>query len=150
MKPPVKLDELMDQWEKDAPWDPLKPDYELSQVPILHARYLNIRSHHNVLKQGLVKDLKKLKHIKYQYYDGKLNNPVDLAKHNLQPIDEKIPKTSIPRFVDADEELSGLELRVSIQEEIVYYCDSVLKELNARTYQIRGKIEYYKFEKGSG
>lgn len=150
MKPPVNIEALMGEWEKDCKVDSTEPGKELLNIPMLHGKYLNIMTVHNLLAKKMSYKYNTMKQIKFEYYAGNLNNPEDLAKYNLEPFLQKISKPRIPEYLDSDEELNTLLLKKLAHEEIVDYCKSVLKELNNRTFQIRGYLDYVKFTHGNG
>ena len=53
MKPPVTIDTLSEEWLNDSPVDTTDPTRELSRIPNLHSKYLNILSHHNLIVKKL-------------------------------------------------------------------------------------------------
>jgi hypothetical protein len=50
--------------------------------------------------------------------------------------------------LEADEDLNRYLAQKMLHEEIVEVCNSILKELNSRTYQLRSFIDYEKFING--
>jgi hypothetical protein len=93
-------------------------------------------------------DYHRLRKIKWEYYNGDLNNPEDLQKYNLDPNPKKILRADIPTYLDSDTELNDLLLKKLMHEEIVSFCGSVLKEINSRTWQLRTFIEWERFTSG--
>lgn len=147
MKPPVKLDALMEEWSKDCVIDSTEPGLELIRISSLHAKYLNILSHHRMLVKKLDSDYSKAKLLKFQYYSGDLNNPEDLEKYNLEPM-QRIVKQNIQHYLDADTDLTNLLLKKVVHEEVVDFCTSIIKELNSRVFSLRSFIEWQKFSSG--
>lgn len=148
MKPPVNIDSLMEEWSKDAQVDETEPGRELIKISSLHAKYLRILSHHNLICKKLIGDYNKLKKIKWEYYSGDLNNPEDLATYNLEPWTKRTIRADIPQYLDSDIELNNLLLKKVIHEEIVSACSSIMKELNNRTWQMKSFIDWEKFTSG--
>lgn len=142
MKPPVRIDDLMEEWSKDAPLDTTEPTMELSKIPLLHAKYLYILTHHNLIVKKLTSEYNKKKLIKYQYYAGDLNNPEDLEKYGYEPWAKTVLKPNIPMYVDSDEELNNMLLKKMIHQEIVDFCSSVLKEISARGYHLSNIVKW--------
>lgn len=149
MKPPVNIDALMEEWSKDAPIDETEPSRELAKIPSLHAKYLRIMTHHNMIVKKLMGDYNARRRIKWEYYSGDLNNPEDLETYNLEPMTKKVLRADIPIYLDSDPELNNILLKKVVHEEIVDFCKSVLKELNNRTFQIRSFIDWEKFTGGN-
>lgn len=148
MKPPVNIDDLMEEWSKDSKIDETEPGRELIKTSTLHSKYLRIMTHHNLICKKLMGDYNKLKKIKWEYYSGDLNNPEDLEKYNLEPMMKKVLRQDIPTYIDSDTDLNNILLKKMLHQEVVDFCGSVLKELNNRTWQLRSFIEWEKFTSG--
>lgn len=145
MKPPVDITALMEEWVKDSPVNETEPSKELIKVPQLHSKYLRILTHHNLIVKKLAGDYARLKKIKLEYYSGDLNNEEDLARYKLEPLHKKILRPDIPTYIDSDPDLNNILLKKSIHEEVVSFCQSVLKEINNRSWQLRSYIDWEKF-----
>jgi hypothetical protein len=148
MKAPVNIDALMEEWSSDSKVDETEPGRELSKISSLHAKYLRILTHHNLVCKKLQNDYVRLKKIKWEYYNGDLNNPEDLEAYNLQPIMKKILRQDIPIYLDSDNDLNNLLMKKVVHQEIVDFCGSVLKELNNRTFQMNNLIKWEMFTSG--
>ena len=98
--------------------------------------------------QSCHKEYQSRRKIKWEYYSGDLNNPEDLAKHNLEPMMKKVLRSDIGQYLDSDTELNNILLKKAVHEEIVDFCKAVLKELNNRTFQVRSIIDWEKFTGG--
>lgn len=149
MKPPVSLDDLMDMWAKDSVIDESEPSRAMAQIPKLHAKYLKILSYHNLVVKKLHNDYQHMKKLKWEYFHGDLNNPEDLAEHNLEPFTRKIIRQDIPMWIDADKQLTDILLKKAMHQEIVDATTSILKELHSRTFQIKSIIEWERFTGGN-
>jgi Recombination, repair and ssDNA binding protein UvsY len=150
MKPPVKITDLMDEWTKDGEIDKSEPGEALIQIPILHGKYLNIMTHHQLLAKKLMFEYNEQKMVKIEYYSGNLNNPEDLEKYGLEPFQHRLTKQKIQDYIDTDKQLIGILMKKIVHEEIASYCLAVLKELNNRSYQLRTYIEYLRYTSGHG
>lgn len=146
----VTVDALMQMWSDDSKIDETEPSKELAKVSSLHAKYLKFRSHHNLIVKKLMIEYNSRKKLMWEYYSGDLNNPEDLAKYNLEPLRKKILRQDISIYLDSDEELTKLLIKKLIHQEIVDLCDSILKELSNRTYQLNGVIKWSMFAGGHG
>jgi lysyl-tRNA synthetase class II len=148
IKAPVTIDILMEEWSKDSIIDETEPGRELIKISKTHSKYLNIMSHHNLIVKKLTIDYNKLKKIKWEYYSGDLNNPEDLEQYGLEPWVKKTLRQDIPMYIDSDKELNNILLKRVIHQEIVDYCQSIIKELNSRTWQLKSFIDWEKFTSG--
>ena len=149
MNPPVSIDALTEEWIKDAAIDELEPGRELIKTPKLHAKYLRVLSHHNLMCKKLTTDYNKLKRLKWEYYIGDLNNPEDLDRYGFEPMMKKVLRADIPTYMDSDNDLNNILLKRVLHQEIADMCTSILKELNNRTWQLKSFIDYERFVGGS-
>ena len=141
-----KLDDLLAMWAKDTEIDRTEPGKALLDIPKLHSKYLNILSNHRLLIRDCEFKYNRMKKIKWEYYTGKLDEN-DLKKHGWEPF-PYVLKSDITTYMEADEDMNRYLAQKRLHEEIVEVCNSILKELNSRTYQLRGFIEYEKFING--
>lgn len=148
MKPPVKIEDLMEMWIKDSAIDETEPGKETSRIPTLHAKYLRILTHHKMIALKHQSDYNTLKNIKFQYFSGDLNNPEDLEKYGYDPWSKRVLRQDIPMYLDSDKELNNLLLKKVMHQEIVDFCTTVLKEINNRTFQLGNLIKWEQFVGG--
>lgn len=148
MKLPTTMDILLEEWTQDAKIDELNIHKELLNIANLKVKYLKILSHHNMKVKILEKEYDKLKRVKWEYYSGDLNNPEDLKQYNLPPWPKKVLRQDLSYYLDSDKDLVDFLLKKTMHSEIVEVCKEIIKELNNRTYQIRGFIDYRKFLEG--
>lgn len=150
MKPVIKdIEDLVKMWAEDSKMDETEPGRELLKIPNLHAKYLRILTAHNLHLKVLVSQYNQKKKLKWEYYSGDLNNLEDLEKHNLEPMTKKILRTDIPMYIDADEDLNNILLKRVYHQEIVDFCERVLKELHSRTFQLKTFVEWERFTSGN-
>jgi hypothetical protein len=85
--------------------------------------------------------------LRFEYYQGTIS--VDnLKKYNWNPFPMILIKSEISKYLDADDELIKIIVNKKVIEELIYICESILKELSARTFQLRDVISYRKFISG--
>ena len=149
MKPPVNIELLMEEWVKDAGYDETEPQKAVANIPKLHAKYLRIMTHHNLISKKLTSEYNSRRKIKYDYYSGDLNNPEDLEKYGLEPMMKKVLRSDIGMWLDSDSDLNNILLKKLMHDEIVEFCKNVLKECNNRTWQLKSYMDWEKFIGGS-
>ena len=147
MKPPIKLDDLMEEWSKDSKIDSTEPGLELIRISSLHSKYLNILSHHRMLVKKYTHDYNQMKLVKFQYLSGDLDME-ELNERGWAPNGRMIVKQNIPMYLDADSDLNNLLIKKMVHDEIVDFCTSTLKELNSRVFALRSFIEWQKLSQG--
>lgn len=148
MKPPVTHDALMDMWAEDAVIDETEPARALAKIPILHAKYLRILSHHNLVVKKLHKDYVELRKLRREYYRGQLNNPEDLQTYGWEPFRGTILREDMADTLDADKLLNAILVKKIAHQEIVDCVTAIMKELHSRTFQVRSMIDWEKFVGG--
>jgi len=141
-----KLDELLDMWAKDAEIDRTEPGKALLDIPKLHSKYLNILSSHRLSSRDAEFKYNRMKKIKWEYYTGKLDDD-DLRKYGWEPF-QFVLKSDITTYLDSDEDLNKYKAQKIMHDEIVEVCQSILKELNSRTFQLRDFIAWERFIQG--
>ena len=142
----TKLDELLNMWAKDSVIDRTEPGKELINIPQLHSKYLNILSRHRLLAKEAEFKYNKMKKVKWEYYTGKLDDE-QLEQYGWQPF-PFVLKSEITTYFESDEDLNKLIAQKMLHEEIVDVCQSILKELNNRAWELRSFIDWEKFIQG--
>jgi len=140
------LDEILEEWRKDSDIDRTEPGKALLDIPKLHSKYLNALSQHRMLAKQAEFNYNKWKKIKWEYYTGKLDDD-ELQKYGWEPFPFVI-KSDLSTYLESDEDLNKYMAKKAIHEEIVEVCTAILKELNARTFQLRDYISWEKFIQG--
>lgn len=141
-----KTDELLNMWAKDSVIDRTEPGKELINIPQLHSKYLTILSNNRLLAKESDFKYNKIKKIKWEYYTGKLDDG-QLKHYGWEPF-PFVLKSEINTYFDSDEDLNKALANKIIHEEVVEICQSILKELNSRTFQLRDFIQWERFIQG--
>lgn len=142
----TKLDELLEMWQKDSVVDRTEPGNELINIPKLHSKYLNILSKHRLLSKECEFKFMKMKKLKWEYYTGKMDQDT-LKEYGWDPF-PYVLKSEVNTYLESDEDLNRLIAQKSLNDEIVSVCESIMKELNSRTFQLRDFISWEKFIQG--
>lgn len=142
-----KIDELLEMWKADAQIDRIEPGKALLDIPKLHSKYLNILSANRLLAKEAEFKYNKMRKLKWEYYTGKLDKDT-LDKYGWQQF-QFVLKSDISIYMDADEDLMRLAVKKKTYDEIVELCQAILKELGARTFQLRDYISWERFIQGS-
>tara|TARA_R110000868_G_scaffold189386_3_gene432320 strand:+ start:195 stop:629 length:435 start_codon:yes stop_codon:yes gene_type:complete len=139
------LETIQKMWEKDSIIDIDNLHTESLNIPILHSKYYEIYNNILLLRKRAEKSKKLLRHEKYEYYTGK-SDPDVYVKN---PFPKKIrDKDTLEKYLDADEKLSSITLKVEYYDVILNYILDILKMIHNRTYQIKNSLEYMRFVSG--
>jgi len=143
----VNLETLQSMWEKDSQIDPDNLHTESLKVPSLHAKYHDMFNNFLLLRKKAEQQRKNIRHERYEYYSGKADPEVYIEN----PFGKKIrDKDTMTKYLDADDKLKEVNLKIDYYETLLNYCESILKQINNRTYQIKNAIEWQKFIAGYG
>lgn len=141
-----KLDDVLKMWETDSVVDRTEPGKALLDIPKLHSKYLNILSNHRLMAKNAEFKYNQMRRLKWEYYTGKLDDDT-LKHHGWEPFPYTL-KSDINTYLDADEDINKYLASKMMHEEIVDVCQSILKELNSRTFQLKDYITWERFIAG--
>lgn len=143
----MNLDMIQEMWQKDSAIDSDCLDEESLKIPQLHAKYFEVYNTTSLLRKNEEQKRKKLLHQKYEYYSGKAEPEVYVEN----PFPKKIrDKETLQKYLDSDEDLSKINLKIEYYETLINYLESILKVIQNRTFQIKNAIEFRKFVSGYG
>lgn len=143
----MKLEELQLTWERDSNIDRTELGEESLRIPMLHAKYFKMYSQERLMFKKMEGELKKLYRAKYEWYSGIMSEE-DLKEHGWEPNALRILRADIPMYMESDEELNALNLRIEMQREKMDFLESIIKSLTNRGFQIKAAIEWEKFKMG--
>jgi len=143
----IDLDSIQRLWEKDSKIDPDNLHTESLNIPVLHAKYFELYNNILLLRKKAEQQKRNIRHERYEYYSGKADPDVYIDN----PFPKKIrDKETMQKYLDADQSLSQICLKIDYYETMLNYIESILKVIQNRTYQIKNAIEFVKFQSGYG
>lgn len=143
----IDLDMIQRMWEQDSKIDIDNLHTESLNIPVLHAKYFDLYNNLVLLRKKAEQHRKNIRHDRYEYYSGKADPEVYIDN----PFPKKIrDKDTLQKYLDADEKLSNVCLKIDYYETMLNYLESILKVIQNRTYQIKNAIEFVKFQAGYG
>jgi hypothetical protein len=131
----------------DVQIDNTSLDRESSIIPQQHNKYLSILSDEKLVLARYEADLNILRKNKWLYYSGKLSEE-ELSEHGWEPFQLNILRNDVDRFLESDQDLIDLALKVALQKEKVNYVESVVKIISNKIWSIRASIDWIKFTQG--
>jgi len=141
----MNLENFQEMWKRDSVIDTDLYCEESTKIPQLHMKYMEFFNSYSLMKRERELELSSLIKDKWLYYKGKA--PATVYKE--MPFDLKLTtKEEISMFIDADEDIKKLQFKIAYIEQTLAYLDSVLRQINNRTYQIKNAIEWEKFKSG--
>ena len=140
----MNLDEIQSLWDADSKLDPDNLHTVSTDIPALHAKYYRILNRILLLKKSEENKFKMLKKEKWQYYTGKADPEVYVET----PFDHKVLRQDVDKYMDADPDLIKLLSKIDYYQVMISYLDSILKNINNRTFQVKNAIVWQKFIRG--
>lgn len=138
---------IKSMWDKDSQIDIDNLHEESLKIPVLHSKYYDIFNNLVLLKAKAEQQRKNTRHERYEYYSGKADPDVYVR----DPFPKKVrDKDAMTKYLDADEKLSSISMKIEYYQVMINYVDSILKQISNRTYQIKNSIEFLKFQAGYG
>jgi hypothetical protein len=144
----MKLDEIVSLWSKDCEIDQTNISSESANIPKLHNKYYLIYMEEGMKLRKLKFDLKQLQKLKGEYYRGELAME-ELQEYGWEPQPLKILKQDIPTYVDADNDVINLSLKIGMQQEKVEYLESIIRQITNRGFQLKTIVDWEKFRTGA-
>lgn len=143
----IDLESIQKMWNEDAKIDIDNLHTESLKIPSLHAKYFELYNTLFLLRKKSEQQRKNIRHERYEYFSGKADPEVYVK----DPFPKKIrDKDTMQKYLDADERLSGVSLKIDYYETMLVYIESILKQISNRTYQIKNSIEFMRFNSGLG
>lgn len=141
------LDTIQKMWMEDSKIDIDNLHTESLNIPMLHAKYFDLYNNIVLLKKKAEQQKKNIRHERYEYFSGKADPEVYIEN----PFPKKIrDKETMQKYLDADNKLSNVSLKVDYYDTMLNYLESILKVIQNRTYQIKNAIEFIRFQSGLG
>jgi hypothetical protein len=143
----MTLDEILDDWDKDAPIDRL----ELGDASIdgarLHAKWLRRLLYARMRLHKLNTELKVLKRDKLEFYTQGPTKETQALGWEV-PARGMVLNQDKNTYIDADKQIIEKTLQIAYQQEICNAVDLIFVALKARGFDIGRKLEDQKLKAG--
>lgn len=142
------LEEIQEQWNKDCKIDQTDVASSAAKIPELHQKYYKIYSQERLLLKKYETDYKKLRLEKYEFYTQGPTKETHSKGWESPPIG-KILKSEVNTYLDADDDVIKMLLKMSLQEEKVKFLESIIQNnINNRSFILKNIIDWRKFISG--
>jgi hypothetical protein len=129
--------QIIDEWREDA--DMGDDLFNAARnIPILHSKWIDKYLRIQLLKKEKEYEYKKVYKQKYSYYMGREEDAPD----------EKIMKTEVQIYIDADEEIIKLKAMVDLYDKLESTLKEILNNINNRSFQIKNAIDWLRYSRG--
>ena len=144
----MKLEDIHNMWSEDCDVDRTELGEESLKLPKVHSKYLRVFSEERLTLKKLEEERKEFVKLKYDYYRGFLSEE-DLKANGWVPFQLNVLKTDVPMYIEADQEMIKINLKLALQQEKVSTLEAIIKSISNRGFLIKNAIEFEKFKVGA-
>jgi len=141
----MNLDEIQEMWQRDSVIDPDNLHDESLKIPQLHSKYYTLYNTITLLREKARETHNRVRLERYNYYTGKATAEVYAEEPFPYQVREK---DAIQRYMDADERLSKIDLKIRYYDVMLKFLEEVIKMITNRNYSIKNAIDFMKFTAG--
>lgn len=132
----MDIEQILEEWRKDAKIDDLNVDLESSKVPNLHSKYITMLSEERSRLRLLQVQRRDLLRMLREYYLGTLSQE-ELNKLGRTPYLGKVLKNEVMVFVDSDSSLIKFDLKIAKSQEKVEVLLEIMKSISNRNFSLK-------------
>jgi hypothetical protein len=140
----MNIDEIEKMWEEDSQVDPDNLHLESLKIPNLHSKYFQIYNNISILKKLEDNKFAELQKEKWLYYSGKADPEI----YKKNPFDHRVMKADLDRYLNSDQELIKCKTKIDYYNLMIKFIESIIKNIENRTFVIKNSIEFMKFISG--
>ena len=141
----MNLEKIQEMWQNDSVIDPDNLHDESLKIPQLHSKYYTIYNTITLLRERARETYNRVRLERYNFYAGKA--PAEVYEE--EPFPYKVrEKDAIQRYLEADEKLVSVDLKVRYYDVMLKFLEEVIKNISNRTFQIKNAIEWHRFQAG--
>lgn len=144
----MNIEQLQEQWDNDCSIDENFLGEYATATPKLHAKYLKLLVGVKLKHTKYSSDYNILRKNKFRYYRGELSREelTDLGWAQWQGV--KPLKNEMDEFLQGDNDLNTMKVKIDYLETMIYFLESVLTQIKARDWQIKTHVEWKRFLAG--
>ena len=140
----MNLESIQEMWARDSVIDDVMLDQASLKIPQLHSKYLTLLNEFKLLKKKTEQQHRTLTHNKWLYYSGKATPEV----YEEEPFEHKVMKNDIPRWIEVDEQVNMLEMKLEYYDTMLSTLTEILKQVGQMSFNIKNTIEWRRFVNG--
>jgi hypothetical protein len=144
----MTLEEIFSAWQIDCEINPGELGNAALELAKLHQKYYKILSFERINHKKIQGELKKLRLEKQEFYlDGP--TPEQVEKGWKLPSKGRILKSDVNNYIDADNDIIRMNLKVAYQGEKVELLTDIIKTISNRGFHIKSAIDWARFQTGA-
>jgi hypothetical protein len=143
----VDIAKIFEEWEKDGAIDQSDISRAATNIPKIHNKYFRHYVEEGLKLKKLKAEYKILVRNKTEWYKGDLDEE-ELKEHGWKPQPLKILRADIPQYLESDSDIIRKTLVIGLQEEVVSYLESIVKQINNRNFILKTIVDFERFKGG--
>lgn len=143
----MNIDDILNLWQEDVKIDRTELGDEALNIPKLHHKYYEIFVKERLILRKYEAEFKQLKLDKYEFLTQGPNEETKDKGWRL-PAKGMILKGDIPMYLEADQDIINLSLKIGLQQEKIELLDSIIKSIMNRNFVIKNAIDWNRFTMG--
>lgn len=143
----MKLEQIFEEWEKDVAINRAELGDEALKIPKLHHKYYKIFANERLVLKKYDAELKQLRLEKQEFFILGPTEESHAKGWRLPPVG-KVLRSDVNTYIDADQDIINLTLKIGMQHEKIDFLESIIKTLHNRNFNIRAAIDWEKFKVG--
>ena len=140
----MDIEKILQMWEEDSVIDDVLLDKASQRIPQLHQKYLQLLTNFKLLHKKASQELERAKFTKWLYYSGKADPKV----YEDKPFPYKILKSDVQSWVNVDEDIHKIEMKLELYETTLRSLEEILKQIHQMSYNIKNMIQWRTFTGG--
>lgn len=144
----MKLEDIYSEWAKDGEINIVEVSKTSADIPKLHNKYFRMYAEEGLKLKKYKSDYKNLTKLKTEYYNGQMGSE-ELKQYGWNPQPLKILRQDIPMYIESDQDIVNMSLKIGMQEAIVEYLESIIKQINNRNFILKNIIDWERFRTGA-
>jgi hypothetical protein len=143
----MTFEELQAEWGKDCVIERDQLATASMDTPKLYSKYYKQYIIDRYILKKFEAEMKTLELEKYEFYtQGPTQDQLDRGWK--MPPKGVLIKSEVDRYMQADNEIIKMSLKIFGQKQKVEFLEAILNDLTKRTFVIKNAIEYIKIENG--
>lgn len=143
----MDIAKIFEEWDKDGAIDQGNISRTATDIPKIHNKYFRFYVEEGLKLKKLRAEYKILVRLKTEWYKGDLDEE-EMKIHGWKPQPLKILRADIPQYIESDPDIIKKTLIVGLQEEVVGYLESIVKQINNRNFILKTIVDFEKFRTG--
>lgn len=143
----ITIEQIEQAWAKDSKIDKTDINTDSSEQLELHSKYHKILNYLRKQLRLVQAERIRLIHLKNDYYSNNVP-PQQLKELGWEPNKRLVIKSDLDKYVEADEDIINLNLRIGDINDMISFVESIIKSIYQKPFITRNIIENNKFVSG--